>query len=305
MKLSSERLGLIVLIAGAAIIGLSPIFVRLSDAGPSATGFWRLAFAAPLLAILTAIERPPAAARTTNRFAFTPLMLLAGALFAADLASWHYGIHFTSVANATVLSNGTPILVTAAAWLLLRERPQRMFAMGMSLAIGGAVVMALAQAAPTTRHGAGSAPLLGDALSLSTAVWYGGYFLAVRELRKTASASAVMFWSSVAGLPLLILAAMLLREPFTPATALGWEACVGLGLVHVSGQGAIAWALGRVPTALASVVVLVQPVVAAALGWLIFGEVITPLQGLGAALALAGVAVAQMSAKTPPLPPEP
>jgi drug/metabolite transporter (DMT)-like permease len=304
MKLSSERLGLIVLIAGALIIGLSPIFVRLSDAGPSATGFWRLAFAAPLLALLTAVERPPAAAQSSNRFAFSPLMLVAGALFAADLASWHYGIHFTSVANATVLSNGTPILVTAAAWLLLRERPRQTFLLGMSLAIGGAVVMALAQAAPNPRHGAGSAPLLGDALSLSTAVWYGGYFMTVRELRKTASASAVMFWSSVAGAPLLILAALLLREPIAPASALGWAACVGLGLVHATGQGAIAWALGRVPTALASVVVLVQPVVAAALGWVIFGEVITPLQGLGAAVALCGVAVAQMSARTPP-PPEP
>ena len=305
MKLSSERQGLIVLVVGATIIGLSPILVRLSDAGPSATGFWRLAFAAPFLALLTAIERPPVAARSSNRFALTPLLLLAGALFAADLVSWHYGVHFTSVANATVLPNATPILVTAAAWLLLRERPQRTFLLGMGLAIAGAVVMAIGQAAPASRHGAGSAPLLGDALSLSTAVWYGGYFLVVREARKTASASAVMFWSSLAGLPLLILATVVLREPFAPVTVLGWAACVGLGLVHVTGQGAIAWALGRVPTALASVVVLVQPVVAAALGWMIFGEVITPLQGLGALAALAGVVVAQMSAQTPPLPQEP
>ena len=35
------------------------------------------------------------------------------------------------------------------------------------------------------------------------------------------------------------------------------------------------------PTALTAVVVLVQPVVAAALGWVIFGEALTPLQGCG------------------------
>jgi len=301
MTPSSDRLPLIVLIVGAMIIGLSPIFVRLSDAGPAATGFWRLAFAVPLLALLTAVEKPSPAAPTGRRFAFTPIMLVAGVMFAGDLASWHYGIHMTSVANATVLSNGTPILVTAAAWLFLKERPKPVFVVGMSLAIAGALVMALTQ-------GGGTAPgrtaHLGDALSAGTAVWYAGYFLAVREARKSVGTSAVMFWSSLVGMPILIVVALALHEPFFPVAAVGWAACVGLGLMHVAGQGAIAWALGRVPTALASVAVLVQPVVAAALGWMIFGEAITALQGLGALLALAGVALAQSASRAAP-PPEP
>jgi drug/metabolite transporter (DMT)-like permease len=302
MKLASDRLPLLVLIAGAMIIGLSPIFVRLSDAGPAATGFWRLAFAAPFLAILTAVERPSPAAPTTQRFAFTPIMLLAGLAFAGDLACWHYGLHYTSVTNATVLSNGTPILVTAAAWLLLKERPKGVFVVGMSFAIGGAVVMALAKGGG---HPApGGDPHLGDALSIFTAFWYAAYFLAVREARKTVGASAVMFWSGMVGLPMLVIIALALHEPFFPTATMGWAACVGLGLVHVTGQGAIAWALGRVPTALASVAVLVQPVVAAALGWILFGEAITPVQGLGALLALAGVAVAQSAGRAAP-PPEP
>jgi drug/metabolite transporter (DMT)-like permease len=301
MKPASDRLALLVLIAGAMVIGLSPIFVRLSDAGPAATGFWRLAFAAPFLAILTAVERPSPAAKTTRRFAFTPIMLLAGLAFAGDLACWHYGVHYTSVTNATVLSNGTPILVTAAAWLFLKERPRGVFVIGMSLAIAGAVVMAMARGGGHPAPGRN--PHLGDALSIFTAVWYAGYFLAVREARRTAGASAVMFWSGVVGLPILIVVALALREPFFPLTAMGWAACAGLGLVHVTGQGAIAWALGRVPTALASVAVLVQPVVAAALGWILFGEAITPLQGLGALLALAGVAVAQSASRNAP-PPE-
>ena len=45
---------LAMLFVGAAIIGLAPILVRLSDAGPAATGFWRLAFAMPLLLLVTA-----------------------------------------------------------------------------------------------------------------------------------------------------------------------------------------------------------------------------------------------------------
>ncbi len=70
---------------------------------------------------------------------------------------------------------------------------------------------------------------------------------------------------------------------------------MGLGLVHVAGQGSIAWALGRLPTALASVTVLVQPVVAAMLGWAIFGEAVVAMQAAGAAVLLCGVVLAQRS----------
>jgi drug/metabolite transporter (DMT)-like permease len=66
--------------------------------------------------------------------------------------------------------------------------------------------------------------------------------------------------------------------------------------VHVTGQGAIAWALGRLPAATAAVVVLVQPVLAAVLGYLIFAEPMSPLQMIGAFVALGGVVLAQASA---------
>jgi drug/metabolite transporter (DMT)-like permease len=68
--------------------------------------------------------------------------------------------------------------------------------------------------------------------------------------------------------------------------------------VHVAGQGSIAWALGRLPPATASVTVLVQPVVAAGLGWLLFDELFSAWQSLGAAVALAGVVLAQWSSRS-------
>ena len=95
------------LVVGACVIGLAPILVRLSAAGPAATGFWRLLFALPLLAIPSL--RSKAGLAAPSRFA-----LLAGAAFACDLAFWHYGIANTSVSKATVLTNVTPIVVTAA-----------------------------------------------------------------------------------------------------------------------------------------------------------------------------------------------
>ena len=289
MRTKSRALAM--LMFGAAVLGFAPILARLTDTGPAAGAFWRLLFAAPLLALLA--FRPgaggPDESARPNRWA-----LAAGVFFALDLGFWHYGLRLTSVANATVLTNLTPIVVTTAAWLLFRERPRRLFIAALALAVGGAVLMALAKGS----GGRGTNPPLGDALSTLTALWYGGYFLLVRQARERHSATGVMFWSGAVGAPLLLLAAMLLGEDLRPDTAAGWSACAALGLVHVAGQGSIAWALGRLPTALASVTVLVQPVVAAGIGWLAFSERITPVQALGAAVLLAGVVLAQASARS-------
>lgn len=292
MNETPDRRALAVLIAGACAIGWSPILVRLGGAGPAATGFWRLAFALPWLLFM--VGRPGGAGDARAALA-SPVIWLSGALFAADLGFWHYGIHLTSVANATVLSNMTPILVVVVGWLAFHERPRPIFLLGMALALSGAVGMALFKA------GVGGRPPSygGDILSALTAVWYGGYFLVVRRARGRFSTGAVMLGSSLPGIPLLLAAAVLLKEPLAPGTLGGWIALVALGFMHVTGQGAIAWALGRLPTALAAVVVLIQPVVAAALGWLIFGEAMTPLQAAAAALALFGVAVAQTATRKP------
>jgi len=274
------------LLFGAAAIGFAPILARLTETGPSAAAFWRLAFAVPLLAVLAFRRSQPGAA--PSRWA-----VAAGVFFALDMAFWHYGLVFTSVANATVLTNLTPVVVTVAAWLLFRERPKALFLAALALAIAGAVTMAMAKGS----GGRGTNPPLGDLLSTVTALWYGGYFLCVRQARERSTASSVMFWSGVTGAPLLLIAALVLREGVWPASASGWMACVALGVMHVAGQGSIAWALGRLPMALAAVTVLVQPVVAAALGWLVFTERVTPVQAVGAVILLAGVVLAQVSAR--------
>lgn len=281
-----NRLALAALVFGALVIGTSPILVRLASCGPAAAGFWRLTFAAPLLTLMAVGAPRSGGIGTPNR-----AMLLAGLWFAADLACWHYGIRYTSVANATVLPNLTPVIVTLVSWFLFRERPRAVFLVGMTTAIGGSVLMAKA-AAPTP---VGPLPHIGDLLSASTAIWYALYFVAVRAARLTRTTVSVMLWSCLVGAPLLMLTAIVMREQILPATALGWAAAAGLGLAHVFGQGSIAWALGRLPASTAAVTVLVQPVAAAVLAYFIFGETLTPLQALGGAVALGGIVIAQQA----------
>ena len=274
------------LVFGACVIGFSGVLVRLTGTGPAAAGFWRLAFAAPLLAGMArassgAIGRP------------SPLALLAGLFFALDLGFWHYGIKYTSVGASTVLSNLTPVVVTVFAWVFLKQRPRALFLLAMAIAVSGAWMMGAGRG--------GGAPVLnaplGNLFSVTTALWYALYFLVISQARQTEAATRLMAWSSAAGAPLLLISAMILGEQILPANLAGLAACVGLGVVHTAGQGSIAWAMGRLPTSLASAVVLVQTVVATSAGWVLFGEALGPLQTVGALVALAGVVLAQWASR--------
>ncbi len=284
---------LAVLVLAAMVLGLAPILVRLTETGPAAAGFWRFLFALPLLTLLTATQRSG-----QGRGLGTPSrwMLLAGLFFVLDLAFWHYGIVMTSVANATVLCNLTPVVVTLFAWIVWKQRPGRSFVLALGLAVAGAFAMAAG-----ADGGQGTNPLLGDLFSLSVAVWYAAYFLAVKAARRTAGALRVTFWATLVGTPLLLAVALALGEDIIPAGPGGWLACAGLGLMHVVGQGGVAWALGRLPTSVTAVTILIQPVVAALLGWWIFAEALTPVQAIGGVLVLIGVVLAQRASRlTPP-----
>src|SRR5262249_11978600 len=119
---------LLTLLAGATCIALSPIWVRVSDVGPTASAFWRVTLAVPLLWVLFF------SVKTTEKKARppTPPFLLAGLAFAGDLAFWHWSIRFTSVANSTLLANLASIFVTLAAWILWRQRPSGLFLAGLA-----------------------------------------------------------------------------------------------------------------------------------------------------------------------------
>src|ERR671911_2916487 len=126
------------LLVGAACIALSPIFVRLSEAGPTATAFWRVALAVPVLWILFFLKTKAKSQRYSGKW---PLLLAAGFAFAGDLGFWHTSIKLTSVANSTLLANLASIFVTLAAWIFLRQRPTRLFLTGLGAALVGVTLL--------------------------------------------------------------------------------------------------------------------------------------------------------------------
>jgi drug/metabolite transporter (DMT)-like permease len=274
------------LLAGATFIALSPIFVRVSEAGPTATAFWRVALAVPALWILYWLKLRPRARRYGGKW---PLLIGAGLAFAGDLAFWHTSIQLTSVANSTLLANLASIFVTLAAWIFLRQRPTRVFLAGLAAALAGVLLLV------HTSLEFSATGLAGDALGVVTAIFYAGYLLAVKGLRDRGETTLhLMAVTSTLTAIVLFPVALATGEPMLPATARGWWILAGLALVsHAAGQGLIAYALAHLPAAFSSVSLLFQPVMAALFAWLLLSEPLAPLQVAGGLIVLAGIYLAR------------
>ena len=289
---SRDRYALAALLAGAAAIATSALFVKVSEAGPVSTAFWRVFLALPVLWAWAAwVTR--SSTRTQTRGGLG-LMALAGVFFAGDLAVWHWSILLTSVANATLLANCAPIFVTLAAWLVFRRRPRAKFLVGLTAAITGVFLLLRGDFQHT------GAALLGDALGLVTAMFYAAYQIAIARARRTVSTARIMAVSGTVTALCLLPLALLSGERFLPVSGHGWLVLLSLALIsQAGGQSLIAYALAHLPGTFASVALLVQAVIAAALAWILLGETLSALSIAGGVLVLIGIRISHTAERPP------
>lgn len=287
-RVASEKtrtLAVAALFAGACAIGTSAVLVKLADVGPLSSAFWRVALAVPVLWLWARCdEKPAAGTRSSKDFG---VVLLAGLFFAGDLAFWHGSIVLTSVANATLLANCAPIFVTLAAWLLFGRRPRMQFVGGLVTALVGMVMLLRRDFSHS-----GSA-LVGDALGLVTAMFYAAYQLAVTRARRSVSTARIMLVSGLVTSTVLLPLALISGERFIPADEIGWLPLIGLALIsQVGGQSLIAYAMAHLPATFSSVGLMLQPVVAAVLAWVVLSEALTASAVAGGVLVLVGIRIA-------------
>lgn len=275
------------LLIGGVLIGCSPIFVRLSEVGPVSTAFWRLALAlVPLLFFTT--RGGTARGGTPRTLGDIVLVSLPGLLLAVELVAWHLSLHMTSVANATLLVNMAPVFVVLYSWLVLRQSPGRLFTLALALTVAGVVIL---KGGPLAL---GGGDLAGDAVAIFAAMLYAAYILALGKMRERFSTSSIMIWSSGAGAALIFPFALWSEPTLLPLSLAGWAVLVALSwLSQAGGQGLITFALAWLSAAFSSLTLLLQPVVAAVLAWLVLGEALTLEQAIGGSIVLVGIGIAR------------
>lgn len=284
----AARLALACLLIGGLATSFGPIIVRVSEVGPVATAAYRMLIALPVLLVILALShrRRPARAATTRRD--IAWLGFAGFCFAGDIGVWHWAINLTTIANATLIGNTAPAIVTIGAWLFLRERITWLFVLGLVIALTGAAMLAGASVQ------VGGTNLLGDGLSVIAAVFFAGYVLAVKHVRERVPTLTIMAWSSGSAALFLLPAAILTGDTMLATTAFGWLLLLALAWgCHVFGQGLIAFALAQLPASFSSVVLMCQPVFSIVWAALLLGETPGWLQWAGALVVTIGIVVSQ------------
>jgi drug/metabolite transporter (DMT)-like permease len=282
----NSALPFLALLAGGVAVGFSPIFVRLSDLAPLASGFYRLALAIPLLWLVQAMMPEPEQRAPSTGMNDRPLLVLTGLIFGIDIVCWHMSLMYTSVADATLISNTAPIMVALGAFLLFGERMRPLFIVGLALAIAGVASLALQKTGgpePANR-------LLGDIYAIGAAVSYAAYLLMVSRLRKRLPTARIVIYTTVISALVLLPLALVTSPTMLPATLYGWLILFGLAFVsHVGGQSFMTYALAHLPAAFSSMTQLTQAIVAAIAAWVILDEPFTAMKVASAAAILIGI----------------
>ncbi|HUL05610.1 MAG TPA: DMT family transporter [Candidatus Acidoferrum sp.] len=300
MNRPTQARGALAALAGG-ILGLafSPLLVRASEIGPSATAVQRVLLAMPVLTTWMLVEQRGLGALTAIGRRDWLMLLFAGLFWTGDLVAWHWALKLTSIANASLLTMTGPIFVTIGAWLFFREHIGRGFLLGLIISLAGAAPLVASSMELSRDH------LWGDAIAMSAAGCFAAYLLAIKQLRGGLPTGTIMCLTCLFSLPGLFIAAWLSDESLAPPSPFGWFIVVALALsAQAFGQAFIALAMSRLPAPFTSVALLIQPFLAILLGWLILGEAATVLQFVGGFVVLAGILISRRYGARRPAPAE-
>ncbi len=269
-------------------MGSSPVFVRFAEVGPFASAFWRVTLALPFLLLWAYMEARQNNRNLSGTLTINRSILLGGIFFAGDLFFWHLSILNTTITNATLLACLAPVWVALFSGLFIGEPVGKTTVYGLIICIVGTMLLI------GGTYSIAPERLLGDIYGILTSVFFGLYFLCIRVGRRTHTAGALTFVSTCITAAVLFLVVLVSGQSLVPATITGIMALLALGFIsHAGGQGLLSVALGSLSATFSSLVIFVEALAAAVLGWLLFDEHLTIVQFAGAILILLGIWIAR------------
>jgi drug/metabolite transporter (DMT)-like permease len=279
--------------AGAGTIAFSSILVRLAHVSPSTAAIFRCAYALPVLWLLSAREDRLLGRRSARQ---RRVAAASGVFFAADLLLWHHAIADVGAGLGTVLANLQVVLIPLVAWGVLREHPSRRVLATLPVVLAGILLVSGA-----LEHGAyGRSPAEGTVFGVLAGLTYAAFLLLIRagnaDLRRVAGP---LFDATAVATVVAVAAGLVVGDadlvPSWPAH--GWLVTLALSS-QVVGWLLLTSSLPRLPAAITSVLLTIQPVGSVLLAALIFGEAPSALQLAGVAAILVGLVTVAAPARS-------
>jgi drug/metabolite transporter (DMT)-like permease len=285
---------LLYLSLGVATLAVSwaAIIIRLADADPISTAFYRMFFAALMLAPFSVPGLKTHLGRLSTRERY--MLIASGVILGLHFASWITSLKYTTISNSVILVATQPFFVAVMETLLWRDRISRYAFYGMILAFIGMVVIAQSD----FRIG-GESHLWGDFLALIGAFCAGAYLLLGRRIRQSLGNRHYVFpVYSIAAVTLLIIA-IPVKSPLIGFSATTWLCFVLLALIPtIVGHSLYNYLLKFVRAHLVAVTILGEPIGATVFAAVIFAEYPPLATYIGGTLILSGILLALSRVKS-------
>ena len=278
-----NRYILLTLLAIASIV-LASALIRYSQIGPIATGAYRLLLAIPMLVVVNYSTHK--SMQNTSAKLSLPVMIpaiLAGVFFALDLSVYNLSVIYTTLAEATLLTNMVPFFVAPISIVFFKEKISPRFLFPVVLALAGLALL-LGSSGSSNHH------FSGDLLALLSALFYSLFFISIKSARNNYPAAKTMLIVCLVGGVTLLLIAMVRHENIIPNSAFGWLMVFLIAFFgQIFGQTLLAYAMKYIPLNLSALFLLLSPVFAALFAVIMFHEWLSASQIAGISTILIAV----------------
>jgi len=305
-QLSSNKItdGLSLLVLAIAVVALafSPIFTKLSEVelSPTATIFNRLWISTIIISLWQLVDIWRSGDVSVESIAVTGfksdykekgLLIIASLSATASAILWAISFTQTSIASSTVLRSLTPLFIGLGAWLILKQRFNRQFIIGMILSIVGGIVIGWDDLQLGGHH------LAGDGIALLSAALHGVNILVVGYLRdRNCATDRILLWRCAGGALMVLPIVFLTDIQMFPSSTQGWLFIIALAVVcQTFGQSLLVFSLKHFSSSFVGIFALLKPLVTALLAWFIFAEGVSVTSGVALILILAGIYLAKTS----------
>ncbi|MBK2105750.1 DMT family transporter [Francisella philomiragia] len=250
---------------------VASVLIRYSEVGPIASFGYRLLLPCIFLYSFLAITKDEEKLSKKSLY----IAALTGFFLALDLAFYSISLIYTSIAEASLLTNLCPFITTFIAIIFLKEKVSLKYYLVLLVAFIGLLLL-MSQAGLSSQH------LLGNWLAIISAVFYALFIIFSKKLRDSCSTFRMMFIASLSGSVVLFILAFIFNEQIIPTTTRGIAILLAIALFgHLLGNILYISRIKHISLAMSSLVLLIGPVFALLYGYVLFRETFSIQQLVG------------------------
>ncbi|MDR9829058.1 EamA family transporter [Vibrio sp. FNV 38] len=277
MRTNSSPKMLILAAVAAISMGTIGVISRLSGLDAATVTFFRLTIGGSLLLVMLLMTGQIEKIKVKPH----PLMVINGAMLAGFMTLFIASLSYTSMLIAVMALYLAPAVATVAAHFLLNEKLTTYSIISvLSVLLGFALVIYQPNPIDTTETS-----WQGLALAIGGMICYASFILINRKIPSHYHEFSKCSWQFLIG-TLCVAPLLINTELSLTFEQWGWMLLVGL-LPGFLGIVLAVYTLKHLPAATFGTISYIEPISAVILGWIVFAEVLSPLQLFGCTVIIA------------------